>query len=175
MQGSRRLFRGRHRQVSSRVRILKVVQAYYPFQEQGGPVYKVRALARELGGRGHDVTVLTVDLGLSRYNGSLGKIQDSPWGAELREQNVRAIYLPVLAKYRAATWNPRAAAFSRECVASFDVAHFYGLYDLLGPIVSRFCRKAGVPYVIEPMGMFRPIDRSLRMKRVWKTTFGRRF
>ena len=97
MQGSRRLFRGRHRQVSSRVRILKVVQAYYPFQEQGGPVYKVRALARELGGRGHDVTVLTVDLGLSRYNGSLGKIQDSPWGAELREQNVRAIYLPVLA------------------------------------------------------------------------------
>jgi len=30
------------------VRILKVVQAYYPFQEKGGPVAKVGALARGL-------------------------------------------------------------------------------------------------------------------------------
>ena len=30
------------------MRILKVVQAYYPFQEKGGPIVKVRALARAL-------------------------------------------------------------------------------------------------------------------------------
>jgi glycosyltransferase involved in cell wall biosynthesis len=157
------------------VRILKVVQAYYPFQEQGGPVYKVRALARELAGRGHEVTVLTADLGLSRYNGSLGQIHSSPWGAHFNENGVGAIYLPVAAKYRAATWNPKAAAFSQECVNQFDVAHFYGLYDLLGPVVGRFCRSAGVPYLIEPMGMYRPIDRSFRLKKLWQGTLGKKF
>ena len=40
--------------------------------------------------------------------------------------------------------------------------HFYGLYDLLGPVVSYFCRRQGIPYVIEPMGMYRPIDRSIQ-------------
>ena len=33
--------------------ILKVVQAYYPFREKGGPIVKVRALARALTRRGH--------------------------------------------------------------------------------------------------------------------------
>jgi glycosyltransferase involved in cell wall biosynthesis len=157
------------------VRILKIVQSYYPFQEQGGPVYKVRALARELAARGHEVTVLTADLGLRRYNGSVGALKRSPWGAQSDENGVRTIYSPVAAKYRAATWNPKAAAFSRKCVGTFDVAHFYGLYDLLGPMVSRFCRRAGVPYVIEPMGMYRPIDRSFRLKRFWRGTFGKAF
>ncbi len=46
-----------------RMRILKVVQSYFPFQDRGGPVVKVRALARGLAKRGHQITVLTADLG----------------------------------------------------------------------------------------------------------------
>ena len=48
------------------MRILKTVQAYFPFREMGGPVVKVRALARELAESGHKVTVLTADLGLAK-------------------------------------------------------------------------------------------------------------
>jgi glycosyltransferase involved in cell wall biosynthesis len=157
------------------MRILKVVQSYYPFQEQGGPVYKVRALARELVARGHEVTVLTADLGLDLHSKPVKAVSHSPWGAELKEDGIRAIYFPVGAKYRAVTWNPRAASFARECVAAFDLAHFYGLYDLLGPVISRFCRRNGMRYLIEPMGMHRPIDRSFRLKRFWHKTFGKSF
>jgi len=52
------------------MRILKVVQSYFPFQERGGPVFKVRALATGLARRGHRVTVLTADLGLGKGNGA---------------------------------------------------------------------------------------------------------
>ena len=51
------------------VRILKVVQSYYPFLEMGGPVVKVRALAHALAKRGHQITVLTADWGLYSRNG----------------------------------------------------------------------------------------------------------
>jgi glycosyltransferase involved in cell wall biosynthesis len=55
------------------------------------------------------------------------------------------------------------------------VVHFYGLYDLLGPAASRFCRRQSVPYVIEPMGMYPPIVRSLRLKRMYLDLLGDRF
>jgi len=34
--------------------ILNTVQAYYPFQQKGGPVLKVRAIAMGLARRGQD-------------------------------------------------------------------------------------------------------------------------
>jgi len=52
------------------------------------------------------------------------------------------------------------------------MVHIYGLYDLLGPVVAFFARKHRIPYVVEPIGMMRPIDRSLRLKRVWHRLLG---
>jgi glycosyltransferase involved in cell wall biosynthesis len=65
--------------------------------------------------------------------------------------------------------------FSQNALERFDIVHFYGLYDLLGPAVSYFCRHRALPYVVEPMGMFRPIDRGFRLKRVWHSALGRVF
>ena len=53
------------------------------------------------------------------------------------------------------------------------MVHVYGLYDLLGPAVGASCRKQSVPYVLEPMGMFRPIVRTIRLKRLYHRTLGR--
>ncbi len=57
-------------------------------------------------------------------------------------------------------------------MSRFDVAQIYGLYDWLGPAAAFFCRRRGVPYVVEPMGMFRPIVRSLVLKRFYHRVFG---
>ena len=154
------------------MRILMAVQSYFPFQDRGGPVVKVRALARGLAQRGHQVTVLTADLGLRRLNGSAMNFQPCPWGWCAEENGVEAVYLSTLANYRALTVNPDVIGFCGKSLRHFDLVHFYGLYDLLGPAVSYFCRRQGIPYVIEPMGMYRPIDRSFRMKRVWHRSLG---
>lgn len=157
------------------MRILKVVQAYYPFQEMGGPVVKVRALARGLTKRGHSVTVLAVDLGLAgrKFPGLTFKWCE--WGWRSEEDGVTALYLPTLLRFRAITVNPRVIRFSRGLRAQFDVVHVYGLYDLLGPAIGSSCRSRSVPYVVEPMGMFRPIVRSVWLKRLYHRTLGQPF
>ena len=156
------------------MRILKVVQSYFPFQDRGGPVVKVRALARGLATRGHQITVLTADLGLegATDNTRALKIEPTPWGWRAEEDGVQTIYLSSLVRYRALTFNPHVIGFCRASISQFDLVHLYGLYDLLGPAATYFCRRHGVPYVIEPMGMYRPIDRSFRLKRLWHAGLG---
>jgi glycosyltransferase involved in cell wall biosynthesis len=157
------------------MRILKVVQAYYPFQEKGGPVVKVRALATGLAQRRHEVTVLTADLGIDSYRKQDATFERCEWGWRAKENGVETIYLRTIGKYRALTVNSGVRRFCEASLDRFDLAHFYGLYDLLGPSVSRFCIRRRMPYMIEPMGMYRPIDRSFRLKRLWHQTVGRSF
>jgi len=157
------------------MRILKVVQSYFPFQERGGPVFKVRALATGLAKRGHQVTVLTADLGFGKGNGSQAGAERCRWGWTARSENVETIYLSTTGQYRAVTLNPGVFAFCRGSICHYDVVHFYGLYDLLGPAASHYCRGQAVPYVIEPMGMYPPIVRSLRLKRMYLDLLGGRF
>ena len=96
-------------------------------------------------------------------------------GLQCTDNGVVAIYLPTLARYRVLTINPRVIRFCRVHLSQFNLVHFYGLYDLLGPVISHYSRLKGIPYVIEPMGMYRPIDRSIAMKKMWHKTIGAAF
>jgi len=154
------------------MRLLYVTQSYFPFLDKGGPTVKVRALARGMASSGHGVTVLTADFGLdAAKQGAIHAIPNR-WGYEAQEDGVEAIYLRSRARYRALTWNPGVADFCRERLAGFDVVHIFGLYDLIGPRIARVCRGIGRPYVVEPMGMFRPIIRNISMKRLYHAVLG---
>ncbi|MFZ0821176.1 MAG: glycosyltransferase [Candidatus Acidiferrales bacterium] len=143
------------------MRILHVTQTYYPFLERGGPTVKVRAIAEGFAQRGDRVTVLT-----SWYG--------RPFAARhVQQGGVEVVYLRPRATYRATTLNSGLLSFCRKRLRDFDVVHIYGLYDLLGPVVAHYCSKAGIPYVVEPLGMVRPIDRSFRMKKIWHAFMGK--
>ena len=159
------------------MRILNITETYAPFLEFGGPPVKVRALAEGLAARGHDMTVLTADWGLERR----GKIQEnkitwerSPFGWRCRENHVEAIYLPTWLHYRQVSWNPAVKRYCRARLREFDIAHIFGLYDLLGTTVAAACRNDVIPYVVEPIGMFIPIVRNLWLKRIYHRVWGRR-
>jgi glycosyltransferase involved in cell wall biosynthesis len=152
------------------MRILKVSSTYFPFLEKGGPPVKVRALARGLEARGHQVTVLTADLGAAAGT----PLQPSPYGRCFEEGGVEAIYLQSRPRFRSVAWHRGRSRFCRERLGAYDVAHIYGLYDLLGPAVAAKCRARGIPYVVEPIGMFRPIARSLWLKRMYHRLWGKR-
>ena len=154
------------------MRILQVTQSYYPFLDRGGPAVKVRAMARGLARRGHSITVLTADLGLQKAAHGVDGLLPDRWGWRAEQDSVETIYLLSRAAYRALTWNPRVSAFCRERLASFDIVHIYGFYDLLGPTVARACRRMGVPFVFEPMGMFRPIVRNIPLKWIYRRALG---
>lgn len=156
------------------MRILKTVQAYYPFQEKGGPVVKVRAIALGLSRRGHDVTVLTADFGFKPSLAPAMKAEKCRWGWCAEEQGVQAIFLRSRGHYRALTFNPDVIKYCSVSLAKHDVVHIYGLYDLFGPAVAFFCRRHRIPYVVEPMGMFRPIVRNFRAKKLYHFLLGNR-
>ena len=158
------------------MRILSVTESYAPFLEFGGPPVKVRALARGLASHGHPVTALTADWGLEvRLKASeISGAERGPFGWSHAENGVTAIYLPTWLRYRSLTWNPAVKSFCRERLKDFDVAHIYGLYDFLGPAVADACAKRKIPYVLEPIGMYVPIVRNLRLKRIYHALFGRR-
>ncbi len=156
------------------MRILKVSQTYYPFLAEGGRPEKVRAIATRLAKRGHRVTVLTADLGFLSAERELPHLERSRWGWRAEEGGVEIIYLPSLLRYRALTWNLAVKRFCRDQLQTFEVAHIYGLYDLLGPVVASACRRRGIPYVLEPIGMFRPIIRNIWLKQVFHRLLGRR-
>jgi len=157
------------------MRVLGVVQSYFPFQQRGGPVFKVRSLAEGLAKRGHAVSILTADLGLDHGNGSGGiKPKPCPFGWKSETGGVETIYLSTFGRYRALTVNPGVVGFSRASLVAYDLVHIFGLYDFLGPVVSHYCRRRAIPYVLEPMGMYRPIVRNLELKRLYHRMLGAR-
>ncbi len=154
------------------LRVLKVTQSYFPFVERGGPAVKVRSLARGLAKRGHSVSVLTSDLGIEGLSNPAVAIVRTNKGWRYQEDGVETRYLRSWGLYRSLTWNPATFEFCRKDLASFDIVHIYGTYDLLGPIVAAACRRRGIPYVLEPIGMFRPMVRNLALKRAYRRLFG---
>ena len=158
------------------MRILNVTASYEPFLEFGGPPVKVRALSEGLARRGHSVTVLTPDWGIEerqQKDTGLGA-ERGPFGWKREQSGVQALYLPTWLRRRALSWNPAVKRFCRERLREFDVVHIFGLYDLLGPAVARACRSRGLPYVVEPIGMFVPIVRNIWLKRMYHALLGRR-
>ena len=158
------------------MRILNVTQSYTPFFEFGGPPEKVRALAEGLARKGHEVAVLTADWGLDRRLRSMPKeapAEDCRFGRRRRVNGVTAIYLANWLHLRSASWNPALGRYLRARLKEFEVVHIFGLYDLLGPRVAAACRKAKIPYLVEPIGMFVPIVRSIWMKRMYHRMWGR--
>ena len=158
------------------MRILSVTQSYAPFYEFGGPPVKVRALAEGLTRMGHEVHVLTADWGLDKRTSELADEppgEPNPFGRKRTLNGVTAIYLANWLHYRATSWNPALGRYLRARLKTFDVVHIFGLYDLLGPRVAKECRARKIPYVVEPIGMFVPMVRNLRLKKIYHRFWGR--
>ncbi|HUL32416.1 MAG TPA: glycosyltransferase [Candidatus Eisenbacteria bacterium] len=159
------------------MRILNVSQSYAPFFEYGGPPEKVRALSEGLVQLGHEVTVLTADWGLEQRLAALPDgpaAENSPFGKKREVRGVKAIYLANWLHYRAASWNPALPRYLRARLQNFDIMHIFGLYDLLGGRAAAAARKRKMPYVVEPIGMFVPIVRSLFLKQTYHRLMGHR-
>ena len=159
------------------MRILSATQSYAPFYEFGGPPVKVEALATGLVQCGHKVTVLSPDWGFEerrRADPEGVTSRRSPFGWSRQADGVESIYVPTWARFRALTWNPATNRYCRARLAQFQIAHIFGLYDFLGPTVAAHCLQQGIPYVVEPIGMFVPIVRNIALKRLYHRIWGAR-
>lgn len=148
------------------MKILKVVRFFYPAVACGGLALKSYDIARLLARRGHEVTVFSSNVLDRRRTLARRTVEDVVDG-------VRVIYFHTVVRYRWDGFQPDLCDYL-DRVREFDLIHVYGYRDFLSTLVCSFARRAGVPYLIEPMGMLQPICRSLRKKKVYDRLFGRR-
>src|SRR5262245_13419461 len=133
------------------MRILFSVPAYWPAVAFGGPVWVVRDLAEGIAARGHRVGIVTTSLRDLDHGLSLRPHTETIGGVMVR-------YLATPLRYR---W--MGVPLPRR-LGSPDVVHVCGYRDPLGLGVMAWARARGIPYVLEPMGMFRPRVRKERLK-----------
>jgi glycosyltransferase involved in cell wall biosynthesis len=148
-----------------RLRILLASPAYWPAVAFGGPVAVARELVRRLVDRGHVVDVVTTTLrrvGEAPARGSSRALVD---GATVH-------YLATPLRYRWMGVTP-TLPFELRRLRRPDVTHVFGFRDPVTTVTAAWCRLRGIPYVFEPLGMFRPRLRKVALKRLLDTTLYR--
>jgi glycosyltransferase involved in cell wall biosynthesis len=148
-----------------RLRILLASPAYWPAHAFGGPVVVARELVSRLVARGHEVDVLTTTLR------EVGERPD-------RRTTVASVdgatvtYLGTPVRYRWMGITPTLPQALRRLHRP-DVAHVIGFRDPVTTGVAAWCRVRRIPYVFEPVGMFRPRLRKVLLKRAFDATLAR--
>ncbi len=123
----------------------------------GGTAERTLQLVNDLSSRGHQVTLLTTNIGLtaSRRNEVKGPL----------------VGLNCLFR-RFYVVEPRLFTVSR-LVRQADIIHMMGLWNILNVLVYLFTRFHGVPYVICPAGELKLFGRSLGLKKLFNFLIGR--
>jgi glycosyltransferase involved in cell wall biosynthesis len=147
------------------MRILLATPAYWPAHAFGGPVVVARGLATWLVERGHDVEVLTTTLTeVGERASGRTRVADV--------DGAKVTYLGTPLRYRWMGITPTLPlALGR--VRRPDVVHVMGFRDPVTTGVAAWARVRRVPYVFEPVGMFRPRLRKVRLKRIFDATVAR--
>jgi glycosyltransferase involved in cell wall biosynthesis len=145
--------------------ILLAAPAYWPAAAFGGPIPVMRELVRRSTERGHTVNVVTTSLLDLHRRPAARSVTQEVDGATVH-------YLGTPLSYRWMGLAPGLPLALRS-VPRPDVVHLLGFRDPLGSAVATWARATGVPYVLEPLGMFRPRMRKVRLKEGFDRAFGR--
>ena len=161
------------------LRILHVAPYFEHAWAYGGIPRVVSAQAHALAAAGHQVTVATTDArdAASRTSpaGSTGASRLAP-RTERTGDGIEVRVFPNVsnaAAYRWQFYTPRGFdGWIRAHAGEFDIAHLHACRNLLTARAAIAMRRAGVPYVVQPNGTARRIERRVAAKAVFDMIFG---
>jgi glycosyltransferase involved in cell wall biosynthesis len=136
------------------LRILLASPAYWPARAFGGPVVAARELVSRLVERGHALDIVTttlVDL----------ESRPAPRSSSATVDGATVHYVGTPLHYRWMGITPTLPVGLGRLPRP-DVVHIFGFRDPVTTLVAAWCRLRRIPYVFEPLGMFRP-----RLRKVW--------
>jgi glycosyltransferase involved in cell wall biosynthesis len=126
------------------LRILHVIATLA--RASGGPAQACLDMARALARRGHDVTILTTDLDTP---------DAAPAGEPVVRDGVTIVSYPVHFPVFWRTSLPLGRALG-EAVARADLVHVHSFYLFHDLAAWFWCRRRGVPYIVQPHGVLDP-------------------
>jgi glycosyltransferase involved in cell wall biosynthesis len=122
-------------------KILHVIPSVGP--QRGGPSVLMRTLARALSQTGMEVHVATTD-----DNGP-GRLR-IPFGVPQQEDGATFWYFPRQTRFYTFSW-PLTRWLARH-VREFDIVHIHALFSYAALPAALLAHRAGVPYIVRPLG-----------------------
>lgn len=158
------------------LRVLHVAPYFENAWAYGGIPRVVSAQAQALAAAGHHVTVATTDVrdkssrteaaaGVHRFRYS-SRTERAADGIGVRVFPNVSNALAYRSQFYVPIGFPR---YIRASARDFDVAHLHACHNLLSAIAAGHLRRAGVPYVAQPNGTARRIERRLAAKWLFDT------
>ncbi len=132
-------------------------------ERDGGPSKAVIEMCGELGRRGHDPQIYTTNVdGDGRLDVMLERA--------VQVHGIATTYFPVIPGGGYYRVSARMAVRLRKTVGEFDLVHVHSLYQCPSMAAAYYCRRYGVPYIIQPHGSLAPYIRKQRWlrKRVYE-------
>jgi glycosyltransferase involved in cell wall biosynthesis len=128
------------------MKVLHVIPSLW--HGDGGPSNALRAMERALAAQGVTVeTATTDDDGPGRRSGKAGQ------GAVVEEGTLRRYFAKRSEFYK---WSPGFARWIARAVTDYDLLHLHALFSFTTTAASQAARRAGVPYVVRPLGTLAP-------------------
>jgi glycosyltransferase involved in cell wall biosynthesis len=151
--------------------ILYLTLGFYPALAWGGPVKIVHENCKELVRRGHRVTIYCTNLLNKKekiYPKTFEKVIDG-----IRVVYFNAWTIPNWPGTLGPVWLPEMPQYLKKEITQFDVVHVNGYRNpMFLPIVDA-ARKANIPIVTQPHGMFPVIVNSFWVKRIYDWLVGK--
>lgn len=121
-----------------------------------------RELNEGLASRGHQVLVVTTSLQDIHHGTSMRSTL-----SELGGVPVHALATPL--RYRWMGITPTLPLWLSK-QGRPDVVHLFGYRDVVTTVVGAWARRSKIPYILEPLGMFEPRLRKVRLKSLFDAT-----
>lgn len=137
------------------MRVLHIIPSVS--ERSGGPATAIVPMCRALMQRGIEVLLITTGAGLEQFRGVPSKFFPAQLGESFKYSRPLATWLS-------------------SNIKDFDLAHIHAVFNHSSVASARACRRAGVPYVIRPLGTLDPwsmAQKSLRKRLFWRV-FGKR-
>lgn len=110
----------------------------------GGPSQAIRTMEQALRAQGIDVEIATTD------DDGPGRRVARPLGTRVEEEGGRRWYFSRSTEFYKCSW-PFARWIVRH-VRDYDVVHVHALFSFTPVVAAWAARRAGVPYVVRPLG-----------------------
>ena len=141
------------------MKILQVIESFAP--QFGGPVNAVYNLSEYLSKSGHDVTIVTTDLGL-----------DTKYISSMESKGVNVVYFHCKLNLFSFFYSPSIKKWLKENINDFDIVHMHNFRAYQNYLASYYAKKVKTPYILQARGSVLPFFQKTFLKKLFDYFWG---
>lgn len=151
------------------MKILQVINAFYPPYISGGAAFVAHNISKALSSRGHEVTVYTTNA-LDRDGLFYPGLNPRNIGGAEVHYFPNLIYGPSILFH----YSGELVRAIEESVSKYDVIHVHEYRSYIGLVTSYYAKKHSIPYVLQAHGQLPTIGSWRKSKWLYDVSFGYR-